>query len=140
MRPTPFPSTPSCADSVYACEHAHLNEGAAMMNRLATRMTLLALLAALGLAACAPEVGSERWCAKMKEAPARDWSLAEAGDFARHCVLPATTIGSKEWCEALEDVPKGDWTAKEAGDYAQHCIIRSNQDRDRSSDRDQGGD
>lgn len=102
-------------------------------------LALLALLAALPLAACAPEVGSERWCTKMKETAARDWSLAEAGDFARHCVLPATTIGSKEWCEALEDVPKGDWTAKEAGDYAQHCIIRSNQDRDRNPDRDPGG-
>jgi hypothetical protein len=104
-----------------------------MMSRLAPRLTLLAL----GLVACAPEVGSERWCVKMKEAPASDWSLAEAGDFARHCVLPATTIGSKEWCEALEDVPKGDWTAKEAGDYAQHCIIRSNKNRDRNPDRDQ---
>lgn len=110
-----------------------------MTIRLSRSLTLLASLAVLGLAACAPEVGSERWCTEMKETAARDWSLAEAGDFARYCVLPATTIGSKEWCEALEDVPKGDWTAKEAGDYAQHCIIRSNQDRDRNSDRDQGG-
>lgn len=105
-----------------------------MTDRLPAHLALVALLALLCLAGCAPEVGSERWCSRMKETPARDWSLAEAGDFARHCVLPATTIGSREWCEALEDVPKGDWTADEAGDYARHCILRSDQDRDQGRD------
>lgn len=39
------------------------------------------------LAACAPKVGSEAWCESMKEKPKGDWSVNEAGDFAKHCVL-----------------------------------------------------
>ena len=38
-------------------------------------------------AACSPEVGSEEWCADMKEKPKGDWSANEAADFAKHCVL-----------------------------------------------------
>ena len=33
------------------------------------------------------EVGSEEWCADMKEKPKGDWSANEAADFAKHCVL-----------------------------------------------------
>jgi len=42
---------------------------------------------AIWLVACAPEVGSERWCANMRDKPRGDWSANEALDFARHCVL-----------------------------------------------------
>ncbi|MCF7981585.1 MAG: DUF3012 domain-containing protein [Pseudomonadales bacterium] len=38
------------------------------------------------LSGCA-EVGSERWCAKMKEKPKGDWTTNEAADFAKHCIL-----------------------------------------------------
>jgi hypothetical protein len=38
-------------------------------------------------AACAPEVGSERWCAQMEEKPAGDWSFSEAKSYAKHCIL-----------------------------------------------------
>ena len=41
----------------------------------------------LFLTACSPEVGSEDWCADMKEKPKGDWSANEAADFAKHCVL-----------------------------------------------------
>lgn len=41
----------------------------------------------LTLAACAAEVGSEEWCAEMKEKPKGDWSANEAADFAKHCVF-----------------------------------------------------
>ena len=41
----------------------------------------------LTLCACAPEVGSERWCEAMREKPRGDWTANEALDFARHCVL-----------------------------------------------------
>lgn len=44
----------------------------------------------LGLAlltACAPEVGSEAWCADMKEKPKGDWTANEASDFAKHCIF-----------------------------------------------------
>lgn len=49
---------------------------------------MLVMLAALvPLAACAPEVGSERWCNKMKEKDKGDWTASEAGDFAKHCLF-----------------------------------------------------
>lgn len=49
---------------------------------LALAIPLLAVLAA-----CAPEVGSERWCNNLKEKPKGDWSANEAIDFAKHCIL-----------------------------------------------------
>ena len=45
------------------------------------------LIAGLALAGCAPEVGSEAWCTKLKETPKGDWSGNEAVDFAKHCLL-----------------------------------------------------
>ena len=41
----------------------------------------------LSLSACTPEVGSDKWCASMKEQPKGDWTANEAGDFAKHCLL-----------------------------------------------------
>lgn len=37
--------------------------------------------------ACAPEVGSPRWCDAMREKPRGDWTANEALEFARSCVL-----------------------------------------------------
>ena len=45
------------------------------------------LLGILSLTACAPEVGSERWCGQMGETPKGDWTANEAADYARHCLL-----------------------------------------------------
>lgn len=45
------------------------------------------LAIAMGLSACAPEVGSEAWCKQMKEKPSGDWSANEASDYAKHCVF-----------------------------------------------------
>lgn len=58
------------------------------MNTL--RKTLAAGLAGmllLALAGCAPEIGSDAWCANMKAKPKGDWSTNEAVDFAKHCIL-----------------------------------------------------
>ena len=52
---------------------------------LVIRAALLALV--LGLAACAPKVGSDEWCAAMKAKSAGDWSTNEAADFAKHCIF-----------------------------------------------------
>ena len=41
----------------------------------------------LALSACSPEIGSEKWCAAMKEKPKGEWTANEAGDFAKYCVL-----------------------------------------------------
>jgi Protein of unknown function (DUF3012) len=53
------------------------------MNKLSL---LLATILVLSLAGCT-KVGSEAWCADMKEKPKGDWSTNEAGDFAKHCVF-----------------------------------------------------
>jgi hypothetical protein len=39
------------------------------------------------LSACAPEVGSPRWCEAMREKARGDWTANEALEFARSCVL-----------------------------------------------------
>ena len=39
------------------------------------------------LEGCAPEVGSEKWCANLKAKPKGDWSFNEATDYAKHCIL-----------------------------------------------------
>jgi hypothetical protein len=52
-----------------------------------SKLALVALAASALLAACAP-VGSARWCANMKAKPKGDWTVNEAADFAKHCVLP----------------------------------------------------
>lgn len=41
----------------------------------------------LALTACAPEVGSDKWCANLKAKPKGDWSANEAVDYAKHCIL-----------------------------------------------------
>lgn len=48
---------------------------------------IAAALAALLLTACAPEVGSEKWCTQMKEKDKGEWTATEAKDFAKHCVF-----------------------------------------------------
>lgn len=53
-----------------------------------TLLAWLLLSCTLMLAAgCAPEVGSERWCTRLKEKPKGDWSANEAADFARYCLF-----------------------------------------------------
>ena len=44
-------------------------------------------LLALILAGCAPEIGSDKWCANLKEKPKGEWTLNEVADFAKHCIL-----------------------------------------------------
>ena len=51
------------------------------------RIAIVALTAVLLLGACAPEVGSDRWCANLKEKPKGDWSMNEAKDYATHCIF-----------------------------------------------------
>ena len=55
------------------------------INRL-VRLAGLAAVVAL-IAACAPEVGSEAWCNDLKQTPKGEWSVNQAADFAKHCLL-----------------------------------------------------
>ena len=36
---------------------------------------------------CAAEIGSERWCAEMKEKQPADRTANQAIDYAKHCIL-----------------------------------------------------
>ncbi len=48
---------------------------------------LVVVVASLALAACAPKVGSERWCTAMDDKPKGDWSANDAASYTKHCVL-----------------------------------------------------
>ena len=48
---------------------------------------LIGIISLMFMAACAPEVGSDKWCAMMKEKPSGDWTANEAADFTKHCIF-----------------------------------------------------
>ncbi len=47
----------------------------------------LTLVTAIGLVACAPEIGSTEWCEDLKQKPKSDWTDYEAKKFAKSCVI-----------------------------------------------------
>ncbi len=47
----------------------------------------LTLVTAIGLVACAPEIGSKEWCEDLKQKPKSEWSAYDAKEFAKSCVL-----------------------------------------------------
>ena len=51
------------------------------------RGAMIVLGVAAWLSACAPEVGSPRWCETMREKARGDWTANEALELARSCVL-----------------------------------------------------
>lgn len=53
---------------------------------LATTMFLTATLALLCIG-CSPEIGSDKWCAMMKEKPKGEWTLTETKDYASNCAF-----------------------------------------------------
>ncbi len=55
--------------------------------KIAKFPVIFAMLALFALGACSPEVGSEEWCAQLKEKNKGDWTANEAKDFAKHCIL-----------------------------------------------------
>ena len=58
------------------------------MQQSVTRMfTIILAVSLLLTTACSPEIGSEKWCANMKEKPKGEWTANEAGDFAKHCLF-----------------------------------------------------
>ena len=81
----------------------------------------LIILFAMSMTACGDRVGSDGWCAKMKEKPKGEWTMDETGDFTKYCVLG---MDPEKWCEKMEEKDKGDWTASEAADYAKNCVGR----------------
>lgn len=50
-------------------------------------ISIIVLLIGFSLSACSPKVGSKEWCAAMKEKPQGEWTVNEAGEFAKHCLF-----------------------------------------------------
>ncbi|MFT5218497.1 MAG: hypothetical protein ACI9LO_002040 [Planctomycetota bacterium] len=52
-------------------------------------MTKVAFLFAVVLliSACSAEIGSEAWCAELKEKPKGEWTANELKDFTQHCIF-----------------------------------------------------
>jgi len=46
---------------------------------------ILAIVFLLG--GCSPEIGSEEWCANLKEKDKSDWTATEVKDFTKHCIF-----------------------------------------------------
>lgn len=39
------------------------------------------------LSACAPQVGSEKWCKNLEKKSKGDWTANDAKEYARNCIL-----------------------------------------------------
>jgi len=52
-----------------------------------TKRTVAVTLAAMFIASCAPEVGSDAWCEDMANKPKGDWTANEAAEFAKSCIF-----------------------------------------------------
>jgi hypothetical protein len=83
------------------------------------KIRIVGLLALVLVLAGCDRVGSEAWCEKQQEKPKGEWTMEEAGDYTKYCVLG---MDSEKWCEELEEKPKADWSASEAADYAKNCL------------------
>jgi hypothetical protein len=46
-----------------------------------------AAILSLGLTACSPEVGSDKWCQQMEDKPKGDWTANQAADYTKHCIF-----------------------------------------------------
>ena len=45
------------------------------------------LVAMLVISGCGSEVGSKAWCDEMNNKPKGDWTVNEAGEYAKNCVF-----------------------------------------------------
>ena len=83
------------------------------------KSSIVIVVAAVFLLGGCDRVGSEGWCEKQSDKPKNEWTMDEAGDYTKYCVLG---MDPEKWCEKLEEKPKGDWTANETADYAKNCL------------------
>jgi len=59
------------------------------MSKVSQRIAIatVSLCFSLAVVGCAPEVGSDRWCAKMKELDKAKWTAEDAANFAKSCIF-----------------------------------------------------
>lgn len=56
---------------------------------MCNKRLVLIVVFVLGLAVlsgCA-KVGGERWCDQLEDKPKGNWTMNEAGDYAKHCII-----------------------------------------------------
>ena len=58
-----------------------------MRNTSRVVLALMLIACTLLQSACAPEVGSERWCKAMDARDKGEWSANDVAAYAKHCVL-----------------------------------------------------
>jgi len=51
------------------------------------KKAFLALIIIFPMLGCSPEVGSEKWCASLKEKPTGDWTQTETAEYAKNCII-----------------------------------------------------
>ena len=91
-----------------------------MNNRFHLTCASALIATALLVSACGDRVGSEAWCENMGQKSKSEWTMAEAGDYTKYCVLG---MDPEKWCEKMEEKDKGEWTANEATEYAANCMV-----------------
>jgi hypothetical protein len=59
------------------------------MSSIPKHLTIVArsLIFAVAVVACSPEVGSDKWCAKIKETDKGQWTADDASNYAKHCIF-----------------------------------------------------
>ncbi|UTW13037.1 DUF3012 domain-containing protein [Marinobacterium rhizophilum] len=50
-------------------------------------LVAVALGSLLLIQGCSPQVGSDAWCTQMEEKPKGEWTVNDAGEFAKSCIL-----------------------------------------------------
>lgn len=55
--------------------------------RKPARILAIGFFSILMLSACAPEVGSEEWCAELKKTPKGEWKVDDVTNYAKHCLV-----------------------------------------------------
>ena len=55
------------------------------MKNAARLIGLIAFI--VGVTACSPEVGSDKWCAKMKDREKGEWTQDETKEYAKNCLF-----------------------------------------------------
>ena len=53
---------------------------------MTTMIKIFALAICIALLSSCAKVGSERWCAQLKDTPKAEWSLEDATNFSKHCL------------------------------------------------------
>jgi hypothetical protein len=57
------------------------------LKEAAMKTIFIMLFTCVLMTACASKVGSDAWCAKLKDTSKADWSLNDTKNYAKHCVF-----------------------------------------------------